>query len=89
MKKSATKSEKDYMGQVAKLPCVACGQIGVHVHHVKSGAMGKRSSDFLTVALCPECHQGSLSIHMTPRQFHAIYGSEDYLLAKTIEGVFR
>jgi len=84
-----TAAEKRYMGAVASIPCVACGAEGVHVHHMRFGAgMGQKNSPFLTIALCPGCHQGELSIHSSKKQFEAIFGNELHLLAKTIEGVF-
>jgi hypothetical protein len=73
---------KKYMAKVAQLPCVACGAIGVHVHHIR---VERIKDDFLTIPLCPECHTGPFSIHMSKVQFECVYGSELHLLAKTIK----
>ena len=82
------KAERLWMDAVASCPCAACGNEPVHVHHIREGqGMGQRSSSYLTVALCPECHQGDFSIHMSKEQFVRVYGSELNLLAKTIEMV--
>ena len=55
---------REYMGKVAQLPCAICGVYGVHVHHIRTGiGMGRRASNFDTLPLCPEHHQGKSGIH--------------------------
>lgn len=55
---------REYMGKVAQLPCAICGIHGVHVHHIRTGiGMGRRASNFDTLPLCPEHHQGKSGIH--------------------------
>lgn len=81
-----------WMGLVAQVPCVVCAQIGrpdspVVVHHMRDNNLGKRKSDHLTIALCPEHHVGSYSIHRAREQFERQFGSELELMAATIEGV--
>ena len=73
---------KRHMGRVAELPCIACGNHGVHVHHIRTERI---KDDFLTIPLCPECHLGVFSIHKSKEQFTNIYGSELHLLAETLE----
>ena len=52
------------MDKVASLPCAICGAYGVHVHHIRTGiGMGRRASNFDTLPLCPEHHQGMTGIH--------------------------
>ena len=52
------------MDKVASLPCAICGAYGVHVHHIRTGiGMGRRASNFDTLPLCPEHHQGKSGIH--------------------------
>lgn len=59
-----TKAERDHMDKVASLPCAICGIHGVHVHHIRTGiGMGRRASNFDTLPLCPEHHQGMTGIH--------------------------
>ena len=73
------------MGRVAELGCLICSS-PAQVHHIREGqGMSQRASNWLTIPLCLEHHSGSLSIHKTPKQFQAIYGSELDLLAQTIE----
>lgn len=55
---------REYMDKVASLPCAICGAYGVHVHHIRTGiGMGRRASNFDTLPLCPEHHQGKSGIH--------------------------
>jgi hypothetical protein len=75
---------KRHMSRVAGLPCIACGNHGVHVHHIRAERI---KNDFLVIPLCPDCHTGDFSIHKSKRQFEGIYGSELELLAKTIEAL--
>ena len=80
-----------WMGLVAQVPCVVCAQMGKEspsvVHHMRDGNLGKRKSDHLTIALCPEHHVGNYSIHKTRDQFERQFGSELELMAATIDGV--
>ena len=73
--------ESRHMGRVAELGCLICQQ-PANVHHIRSERI---KNDFLTIPLCREHHQGDFSIHMSKRQFTAIYGSELELLAKTLK----
>ena len=77
-----TLAAKKHMDKVASLPCVACSNYVVHVHHIRTERI---KNDFLTIPLCPECHMGVFSIHKDKRNFQNVYGSELELLAKTIE----
>lgn len=78
------------MDAVANLPCAACGNEPVHLHHIREGqGMGMRASNFLVLPLCPECHQGDFSIHMSKRQFEGVYGCELTMLANTVEQVVK
>ena len=72
--------ESRHMGRVAELGCLVC-QSPANVHHIRTERI---KSDFLTIPLCREHHQGDFSIHMSKRQFTAIYGSELELLAQTL-----
>lgn len=84
----STKAEKRYMDRVASLPCVLCGAHGVQVHHVREGqGMAQRSQNWLTVALCPDCHTGSAGIHGNRNRLRLQKLDEIDLLAKTIEAL--
>lgn len=54
-KKAQTAAEKRHVTRLAELPCVVCGAHGVEVHEIKQGAW------FLSCALCPDCHRGSVN----------------------------
>ena len=70
-----------HMMRVRELGCLICQQ-PANAHHIREDRI---KNDYLTIPLCREHHQGDFSIHMSKRQFTAIYGSELDLLAKTIE----
>lgn len=64
------------------------GATPAQVHHVREGqGMSQRASNFLTVPLCPEHHQGSTGLHgLGTNAFERTYGlSELDLLALTLE----
>ena len=72
---------REYMGKVADLGCCICRMLGygatpAHVHHIRTGVgMGRRASDFETIPLCPEHHQGNAGIHgMGRKAFEREYG---------------
>jgi hypothetical protein len=53
------------MGRVKALPCFVCDAPGPsYAHHIRAG-LGKseRASDYLTIPLCWEHHQGRTGIH--------------------------
>lgn len=88
-----TAAEQAHMGRVAELGCVLCRHLGygptpATVHHIREGqGMSQRSSNFLTVPLCPEHHQGASGLHgLGVRGFNTRYKLDELdLLAMTIE----
>lgn len=79
------------MDRVASVGCILCRELGrdyvpAQVHHI--GDTSDRS-DFLTIPLCPEHHQGATGFHgLGEREFNRRYKtSETKLLAKTIERI--
>lgn len=86
---------KQWMGRVAALSCVVCRNAGLGetpavVHHIRTGQGGaQRASDFLTIPLCPEHHDGKDSIHKDRQGFQRRYGTELDLLAQTIKEAAR
>lgn len=72
---------KRHMGKIAELGCIVCSA-PANVHHIRTERI---KSDFLTIPLCREHHQGDFSIHNSKEQFTNIYGSELQLLATTLE----
>lgn len=68
--------------------CVVCGAPFAHLHHIlEDRTPGRKSSDFLVVPLCYECHQGTHGIHGTRDRWKNRKCSETQALAETIEGV--
>lgn len=46
-----------YLAFVRTHPCCSCGtDQGIHAHHVASGGMGQKASDFMAAPLCGKCH---------------------------------
>lgn len=91
-----TKEEKRHLDRVASLGCLACRQLGyidsqAEIHHIRAGVgIGRRSSHFQVIGLCPAHHRGTNhpltpSIHLDKRAFIATFGNEAELLQKTHE----
>jgi len=79
------------MGRVKSLPCVLCSLLGqpqegvTEAHHIRTvHGMGDRASDYLTVALCVDCHRGPNGFHGTKALMKVAKLSEMDLLAETI-----
>lgn len=80
-----TTRAESYMARIAQLPCAICGNEGVHVHHIREGqGMSQRASSFLTVPLCPSCHQGPNGVHGDKSLLRIQKKTELDLLADTI-----
>lgn len=76
---------KQHLSRIAQLPCACCGVTGVHVHHIREGqGMSQRASDFLTIPLCPDCHQGPQGVHGDRTLMRVYKLSELDMLANTI-----
>lgn len=80
---------KAHMQRVRELGCILCRHIGqepspASAHHIGDSA---ERSDFLTIPLCHEHHQGATGFHgLGEREFNRRYRtSEIALLAQTIE----
>lgn len=78
------------MALIASMDCACCGDSPVSVHHIRTGQGGaQRASDFLTIPLCPECHQGKGGIHGDKSLMRVYKKSELSMLADTIEKIER
>jgi hypothetical protein len=88
------KAEKAHLSRLADLGCVACyldGNAGTpaEIHHIRAGVgMGRRSSNYAAIPLCPSHHRGlnhpgTPSIHLSKRAFIDRYGTENDLLKVT------
>jgi len=88
-----SKAESDYMGRVAALGCVVCRRMGYGpspalVHHIRTGiGMGRRASNFDTIPLCKEHHQGMTGIHgMGRKAWERHIGITEIQLLEQIKG---
>ena len=66
-----TKDERKYLSRVAELGCIVCRRMGYEgtpseIHHPRIGVgMGKRSSHYDAIPVCPNHHRhGKDSIHV-------------------------
>ena len=77
-----SKQEKLHMSKVAALGCIICGMSLVHLHHIRYAGlgMGRRSSNYEVIPLCQFHHQGSFSVHATPKAFEEKYNLVSSLL---------
>jgi hypothetical protein len=86
---------KDWKSKVAKVGCILCrhldlGETPASLHHVREGqGLSQRATDWLTIPLCPEHHQGKSGLHgLGTRGFYNRYKLDELdLLAFTIEAV--
>ena len=84
-----TIASKLHMGRVKALPCIVCQQMGMLqsgptlVHHIGDTT---HRSDWLTVPLCHDHHQGPLGFHgLGEREFNRRYRTDELrLLAETL-----
>lgn len=83
---------KRHMGHIAEMPCILCTLLGqrqigrTYVHHLREDqGMSQRASDFLTIPLCYDCHQGPHGIHGDRSLLRVAKVSELDLLAATME----
>ena len=88
---SRDKQASQYLGKVKQLDCALCTLLGqpqtsiTEAHHIRTGhGLGDRASDYLTVALCVDCHRGTHGFHGTKALMKIAKLSELDLLAETI-----
>lgn len=85
-----SKSERLYLGRVARLGCMLCRVLGydetpAEIHHVREGqGMAQRAENWLVVPLCPAHHRGTHGIHGDREDFKRARVDEMDLLAMTI-----
>jgi hypothetical protein len=82
---------KEYKSMVADLGCIVCGAPAMLHHPRFCAGMGQRSSDWLVIPLCSDHHQNGgygTAIHAGQQAFEQNHGTEEQLLAKTIERVY-
>jgi hypothetical protein len=91
--KNIKKHKKEHLSKIASLGCIICRKMGfldspAEIHHIKEGRMGKRSSDYKTLPLCPNHHRnGSESYHYSPKKFTEKWGTQTSLLQEVLSYV--
>lgn len=85
MNNRLTAREREHLGRVKELPCSVCDAPGPSdAHHIKQGAQ------YTAVALCKDCHQGSINgIHGQRAMWRVMKMDELDALAATIERLLR
>jgi len=85
------KAEREHLKKVAELGCIACAKLGyrdtpAEIHHIRNKTMGKKSSHYDTIPLCPYHHRISADcIHRNPKLFESKFGTEKELLDEVLE----
>ena len=75
-----TKDEREYLGKVASLGCVVCGD-EAQVHHRTGAGMGLRASHYKTIPLCHRHHQGTEGIHQIGvKTWEERYDTQDHFI---------
>jgi hypothetical protein len=84
MNNTLTTKERLHVGRVKELACSVCDQPGPsEAHHIKQG------SQYLCVALCPECHRGPfMGLHGQRRAWSIKKMDEMDALAVTLRRLF-
>jgi Recombination enhancement, RecA-dependent nuclease len=88
---------KEFLRLVSEHGCIVCHKLGnfylppAEIHHPRTNkGMSQRSNDLLAIALCPihhrlgTCNEATgyqYSIHLTPKKFIELYGTEKELYA--------
>lgn len=88
--KTKTSAEKEYHEWIAERTCVACGSWPVTIHHLRNingsnVGIGNRADHFLSIGLCPDCHQGPDGIHHNRKVFEMRWGTETQLLERQVK----
>ena len=86
--KQHSPAEQAHIKKVVALGCIVCSNLGVEqlpceVHHISSGGMGLRSSNFCIIGLCAIHHRlggHGVAIHEGKETFEAQFGAETELL---------
>jgi hypothetical protein len=91
---SKNKSERMHLGRLSSFGCICCHLLGFpeapcEIHHIRAGTgMGRKSSHFDALPLCPAHHRGTAglsvpSIHGSKNAFIEAFGTEAELLELT------
>jgi hypothetical protein len=85
---------KTYQAIIGGMECVCCSLLDqkqqgrTTVHHIREAqGMSQRASDFLSIPLCYDCHQGPNGIHGDRALLRVLKCEELDLLAETYRRV--
>lgn len=86
-------AEKRHLDRLAQLGCIVCWRehnvcTPGEIHHINSHSMGKKTSGWLALCLCPDHHRNGghgVAIHAGKETWERMYGGELELLAATLE----
>lgn len=80
---------KKHLERIKTLPCACCGACGPSsAHHIREGqGMAQRASDYLTIPLCYDCHQGPKGVHGDRSMMRLMKLGELDMLANTIQNL--
>lgn len=67
--KHKTSRNKKYLAYIQTLDCIVCKRKRVDAHHVYTGGVGLKCSDYLTIPLCREHHS---EIHNTGKKMFQV-----------------
>lgn len=85
----STPAARRHMGRIKAMRCVCCRLLGrqqqqiTDVHHIREGRQAR--SDWLTLPLCWDCHQGPNGVHGDKTYLRQLQMREFDLLAVTLE----
>lgn len=84
-------NERQYLEAIKNLPCALCSAYPPSsAHHLRDGmGIAQKNSDYLTIPLCYDCHQGKNGLHGDRALFNIHKENELSLLAKTIKRMMR
>ena len=93
MAKAATAKEKVHLNKVAGMGCCVCvnlelGETPAEIHHIGNGTMAKRASNYEVIPLCHIHHRTGgygVAVHAGRKSFEDNFGTEQELLAQTLE----
>ena len=91
MTTTKTKHMKEHMQRMADFGCLICHKMGFpkspcQLHHIKNfRGMGKKSSNYEVIGLCPEHHTGMTGYHYSPKTFTEKWGSQKELLKENLK----
>ncbi len=87
-----TEDDKQHLDNVASMGCIVCCNLGLgetpaEIHHIGNGTMGKKAGNHEVIPLCHIHHRtgnNGVAVHAGRKSFEANFGTEQELLAQTL-----